>query len=175
MHDTYRALGRNAHVKACASPRRHIEKNPICTTNNQTFINPYAAICFAGGVIHLREKVGGTCDCPTQRSCERVQKLQESLKSASLNENYKVSLQTNRDPENVIIILLLSCSFLIASAWLKDEKIKTGNQFKKEQFNFELANARLKYSLELIFTFRGSIPSAFVYNYCASLYCFNFE
>lgn len=89
MHETYRALGRNAHIKACASPRRHIEKNPICTTNNQTFPNPYAAICSSGGAVHLREKVGGTCDCPIQRSCERVQKLQESLKSASLNEKTK--------------------------------------------------------------------------------------
>lgn len=90
MHETYGILGRNAHVKACASPRRHIEKNPICTTNNRTFPNSYAAICSADGVIHMREKVGGTCDCPIQRSCERVQKLQESLKSASLNERTKV-------------------------------------------------------------------------------------
>lgn len=89
MHETYRALGRNAHAKACSSPRRNFEKNPICTTSNQTYPNPFAAICASGGIIHMREKVGGSCGCPVQRSCEKVHRIQDSLKSAAITERTK--------------------------------------------------------------------------------------
>lgn len=89
LHETYRALGRNAHNKACSSPRRTIESNSICTTSNQTYSNPFMAICSVGGSMHVREKVGGTCGCPVQRSCERVRKIQESLKTATLSERTK--------------------------------------------------------------------------------------
>lgn len=89
LHETYRALGRNAHVKACSSPRRMFEKNPICTSNNQTYENPFVTICLAGSFMHVREKIGGPCGNPTQRSCEKVTKLHESLKSASITERTK--------------------------------------------------------------------------------------
>lgn len=89
LHETYRALGRNAHAKACESPRRKFEINPICTQTNHTYSNPFEAICASGGKMHAREKVGGTCGCPIQRSCERVFKIQESLRSASIMERTK--------------------------------------------------------------------------------------
>lgn len=89
LHETYRALGRNAHVKACSSPRRMFEKNPICTSNNQTYENPFVTICLAGGFTHVREKIGGPCGNPIQRSCEKVTKIHESLKSASITERTK--------------------------------------------------------------------------------------
>lgn len=89
LHETYRALGRNAHVKACSSPRRMFEKNSICTSNNQTYENPFVTICLAGNFMHVREKIGGACGNPTQRSCEKVTKIHESLKSASINERTK--------------------------------------------------------------------------------------
>lgn len=119
LYETYRAFGRNAHTKACSIPRRTFEMNPICTNNNRTYDNPFAgkvflyfslqltlrksvdwplkwiktlsiilAIC-ANGPIMVREKVGGVCGCPVQRSCEKVHKLQESLKSASITERTK--------------------------------------------------------------------------------------
>lgn len=89
LHETYRALGRNAHVKACTSPRRLFEKNPICTSSNQTFENPFITICLAGALMHVREKVGGICGSPVQKSCEKVHKIQESLKTASISERTK--------------------------------------------------------------------------------------
>lgn len=89
MHETYRSLGRNAHIKACSSPRRMFEKNPICTSHNQTYANPFVTICLAGSSMHVREKIGGTCGNPTQRSCEKVQKIHDSLKSASITERTK--------------------------------------------------------------------------------------
>lgn len=85
----YRALGRNAHVKACSSSRRLFEKNPICTSYNHTYENPFQAICSASGLQHVREKVGGPCGNPTQKSCEKVRKMQESLKTASITERTK--------------------------------------------------------------------------------------
>lgn len=89
LHETYRSLGRNAHIKACSSPRRMFEKNPICTSHNQTYENPFVTICLAGSYMHVREKIGGTCGNPTQRSCEKVQKIHDSLKSASITERTK--------------------------------------------------------------------------------------
>lgn len=89
LHETYRALGRNAHVKACTLPRRLFEKNPICTSSNQTYENPFITICLAGGLMHARERVGGVCGNPVQKSCEKVHKIQESLKSASITERTK--------------------------------------------------------------------------------------
>lgn len=41
LHETYRALGRNAHIKACALPRRTFEVNSICTHDNRTYDNPF--------------------------------------------------------------------------------------------------------------------------------------
>lgn len=89
LHETYRSLGRNAHVKACTSPRRMFEKNSICTSSNQTYENPFIPICLGGGLLHVREKVGGVCGSAVQRSCEKVHKIQESLKTASINERTK--------------------------------------------------------------------------------------
>lgn len=89
LHETYRALGRNAHVKACSSPRRMFEKNPICTTHNQTYENPFVTICLASSFTHVREKIGGICGNPVQRSCEKVGRINDSLKTASINERTK--------------------------------------------------------------------------------------
>lgn len=84
IHETYRVLGRNAREKACAESRRHFEINPICVTNNKTFLNPFEAICFGKRASH--ERVGGTCESTSQRNCQLAHRLQQSLRSAPGNE-----------------------------------------------------------------------------------------
>lgn len=39
--------------------------------------------------MHAREKLGGVCGSPVQKSCEKVHRIQESLKSASITERTK--------------------------------------------------------------------------------------
>lgn len=54
LHETYRALGRNAHIKACALPRRTFEVNSVCTHDNRTYDNPFVGKCtFSGCFVEL--------------------------------------------------------------------------------------------------------------------------
>lgn len=104
MLETYRALGQNAQNKACVEPRRLFEMNPVCNHRNQTYANPFAAICQLGA--RFSEKAGGVCGCPMQRSCERLQKLQRSLSAAAISEwtKYLVcgsDLRTYRSEHNL--------------------------------------------------------------------------
>lgn len=84
LHEVRNALGRNAYRKACAEPRKSFERNAICTTRNETYSNPFKALC-----IHpasLREKVGGICGCPFQRSCEKAREIQRIIRQAPVSE-----------------------------------------------------------------------------------------
>lgn len=84
LFEVRRALGRNARKKACSENRRMFEKNAICTNHNQTFMNPYQALC--KGPARLREKVGGVCGCPFQKSCDKADEIQQSIRTAPIRE-----------------------------------------------------------------------------------------
>lgn len=87
IHEVARILGRNSREKACAERRRHFEINPVCTSHNRTFANPFAALCQYPAV--PRQKLGGACGAPKQKSCEAAERLQKSLQSATGNENIR--------------------------------------------------------------------------------------
>lgn len=87
LYEVRQVLGRNAKRKACAERRREFEKNAICTKRNETFSNPFEALCLAAP--GLRENVGGVCGCPFQRSCQKANEIQETLRTVPVNERTK--------------------------------------------------------------------------------------
>lgn len=87
MWEVRKAFGRNIKHKACLEKRRLFEQNAICSRRNETFLNPFQALCTKPR--GLREKVGGACGCPFQRSCERAHAVQESLRQAPISERTK--------------------------------------------------------------------------------------
>lgn len=80
-------MGRNIKEKACAERRRHFEINPVCTSHNRTFANPFAALCHYPAL--PREKLGGSCGDSKQKSCETANRLQNALSSASGTEKLR--------------------------------------------------------------------------------------
>lgn len=93
LYEVRRALGRNARRKACAEPRMAYERNAICTKTigsnsyNETYSNPFQVLCHRPR--GLKEKVGGACGCPAQRSCEKAHEIQMALRSASITDRVK--------------------------------------------------------------------------------------
>lgn len=87
LYEVRKALGMNVKKKACAEKRITFEQNAICTTHNVTYSNPFKALCAMRP--RLREKIGGVCGCPFQQSCEKAHQLQQSLRSAPVNERTK--------------------------------------------------------------------------------------
>ncbi|XP_037044515.1 serine protease inhibitor dipetalogastin-like [Bradysia coprophila] len=87
LYEVRKALGLNVKKKACAEKRITFEQNAICTTHNVTYANPFKALCAMRP--RLREKIGGVCGCPFQRSCEKAHELQQSLRSAPIHERTK--------------------------------------------------------------------------------------
>lgn len=87
LYEVRKALGRNVKKKACSEKRMTFEQNAICTRHNVTYANPFKALCAMRP--RLREKIGGVCGCPFQRSCEKAHELQQSLRSAPINERTK--------------------------------------------------------------------------------------
>lgn len=45
IHEVRQALGRGYRAKACDEPRRKFERSYVCTRSNETFENPFQAIC----------------------------------------------------------------------------------------------------------------------------------
>lgn len=87
LYEVRKALGLNVKKKACSEKRITFEQNAICTWHNVTYANPFKALCAMRP--RLREKIGGVCGCPFQRSCEKAHELQQSLRSAPINERTK--------------------------------------------------------------------------------------
>lgn len=79
-------MGRNSHDKACAETRRTFEKNEVCLANNITYKNPFQAIC---EVPRLRERAGGRCFCPFQRSCNAAKQIMQHLRRLPEEEKSK--------------------------------------------------------------------------------------
>lgn len=84
LFEVRKALGSNARKLACGETRRIYEKNPMCTKLNETFSNPFQALCAKSSGLH--EKVGGACGSTFQRHCERAHEIQLSLRRAPINE-----------------------------------------------------------------------------------------
>lgn len=84
LFEVRKALGNNTRKLACGETRRIFEKNPMCTKLNETFSNPFQALC--AKATGLREKVGGACGSTFQRHCERAHEIQLSLRRAPINE-----------------------------------------------------------------------------------------
>lgn len=84
LYEVRKILGRDLRTKACSVPRRTFEVNPICTRQNVTYANPFKALCDAPRAV--RERVGGVCGCPFQRSCERAREIHLSIKAAPHDE-----------------------------------------------------------------------------------------
>lgn len=132
VHEVYRALGRNPHEKACAERRRTFEINPICTVQNKSFSNPFMTICQTSRP--TREKIGGTCGSPIQKSCEFAHRIQQSLMSAPASERTRFivcgsDLRTYRSEHH------LECSRRYNQCKMKSEK-KNKSTNKSLQLNF---------------------------------------
>lgn len=87
LYEVRKILGRNLRSKSCGIQRKSFEINPICTRQNVTYANPYRALCEAPRAV--REKVGGSCGCPFQRSCERAKEISNAIKLAPISERTK--------------------------------------------------------------------------------------
>lgn len=70
--------------EACRNPRREFEQNPVCSGRNQTFANPFQAICELKGRVH--EKTGGACGCNSQKSCQQSHEFHRQMKTLSHSE-----------------------------------------------------------------------------------------
>lgn len=87
LYEVRKSLGRNLRDKSCNLSRKTFEVNPICTRRNETYANPFKALC--EGPRGVREKVGGACGCPFQRDCERAKQLSDAIKTAQISERTK--------------------------------------------------------------------------------------
>lgn len=90
LFEVRKALGKNARKLACGETRRIFEKNPMCTKLNETFSNPFQALCAKS--TGLREKVGGACGSTFQTHCERAHEIQLTLRRAPINERTRYIL-----------------------------------------------------------------------------------
>lgn len=84
LREVKKVLGHNHRKKACMNKRRQFEKNPICTNMNQTYMNPFEVLCKRPK--HVKERIGGICGCPYQRSCEKSSQLQKAIRFAPIKE-----------------------------------------------------------------------------------------
>lgn len=87
LYEVRNILGQNLRSKSCSVPRKSFERNPICTRQNVTYDNPFRALCEAPRAV--REKVGGTCGSPYQRSCERAREIHQAIRVATTSERTK--------------------------------------------------------------------------------------
>lgn len=92
VHEVQKSLGRSSHEKACAELRREFEKNEVCLINNITYRNPFQAICDSP---RLRERTGGRCFCPFQRSCNAAKQIMLSLRRLPVAEKTKYTVCGN--------------------------------------------------------------------------------
>lgn len=87
LYEVRNILGKYMRSQSCSMPRRSFEVNPICSKQNVTYANPFKALCDSPRGI--REKVGGACGCPFQRSCERAKEIHKAIRVAPVSERTK--------------------------------------------------------------------------------------